>query len=295
MSDQLNFGQQQPQPAKGGGILQPILIGAVLALAGANVYQFVQSDRLKEDIAKVRKEYKEDVEGLKIASSQNAQASRRNQEALEAQLEATRRQAAMAVGQAKDEALRRAETLTRKIAEEQEKQKKIVAEEFSKVREEAKAEVETKVGEVKTEVSGVRDEVKTNKSELDKTISDLKTVRGDMGVQSGLIATNSKELAALRALGERNYFEFNLGRTKEPQKVGDILVQLRKTDQKRNRYWLDIIADDKRVEKKEKGVAEPVQFYTSKARLPYELVVMEVKKDMIVGYLATPKVMEPRR
>jgi hypothetical protein len=152
----------------------------------------------------------------------------------------------------------------------------------------------TKIGEVSTEVGTVKTDLSSTKAELEKTIASLKSVSGDLGVQSGLIATNSKELAALKALGERNYFEFNLGKTKQPQRVGDIMLQLKKTDQKKNKYTVEITADDKRVEKKDKGVNEPVQFYTSKARQPYEIVVNEVKKDVIVGYLSTPKVQTGR-
>jgi hypothetical protein len=78
--------------------------------------------------------------------------------------------------------------------------------------------------------------------------------------------------------------------------VGDILVQLKKSDAKRNRFTLEIVADDKRVEKKDRTINEPVQFYVvSKARLPYELVVNEVRKDVVVGYLAAPKVKIPAR
>jgi hypothetical protein len=96
-------------------------------------------------------------------------------------------------------------------------------------------------------------------------------------------------LAALRRLGERNYFEFKLGKSKQPQRVADITLLLKKTDAKRNKYTVEVMADDKRVEKKDKNVNEPVQFYTSKARIPYELVVNTVGKDLISGYLATPK------
>jgi len=115
-----------------------------------------------------------------------------------------------------------------------------------------------------------------------------------MGVMSGLVATNGKELDALKQLGDRNYFEFNLGKTKAPQKVGDIAVQLKNTDPKKNKFTITVIADDKTVEKKDKNVNEPVQFYVAKARQPYELVVNEVKKNQIVGYLSTPKVQQSR-
>jgi len=76
--------------------------------------------------------------------------------------------------------------------------------------------------------------------------------------------------------------------------VGDVFIQLKRTDPKRNRFTIEILADDKKVEKKDKTVNEPVQFYTSKARQPYEIVVNEVRKDVIVGYLATPKVQAAR-
>ena len=278
--------------------MQPILIGAVVALFGGLVYQFLQYDKLNTKVVQVEKSYKEDVEALKIASSQSAQASRRNQETLQGQLEMAQRQAAMAVGQAREQAMARAETLTKAIVVEAAKQKAIVAAEFDKVKAETErvsTEASAKIGEVKTDVGVVKEDVKSTKSELDKTINSLKATQGDLGVQSGLIATNGTELQALKALGERNYFEFNLGKTKAPQRIGDVLVQLKKTDNKRNKYTVDIIADDKKVEKKDKGVSEPVQFYTTKARQPYEMVVMEVKKDQIVGYLATPKVTAPRK
>jgi hypothetical protein len=109
-------------------------------------------------------------------------------------------------------------------------------------------------------------------------------------VQSGLIATNAQELQALRRLGERNYIEIKLGKTKDRQRIGDITLLLKKTDPKKNKYTVEVMADDKLTEKKDKNVNEPVQFYTSKARQPYEIVINQVQKDMIVGYLSTPKV-----
>jgi hypothetical protein len=101
-------------------------------------------------------------------------------------------------------------------------------------------------------------------------------------------------LKALKELGDRNYFEFKLGKTKEPYKIADITVLLKKTDPKRNRYTIEVVADDKRFERKDKLVFEPVQFYMSKYRQPYELVVSEISKDRIAGYLAQPKVQVPR-
>jgi len=107
---------------------------------------------------------------------------------------------------------------------------------------------------------------------------------------SGLIATNSKQIQELRDLGDRNIYEFTLTKSGKIQKVGNVELMLRKADMGHNRFTLDVLADDKRVEKKDRTVNEPVQFYTSEARQPYEIVVNQVQKDKVVGYLATPKV-----
>ena len=130
---------------------------------------------------------------------------------------------------------------------------------------------------------------------MDATIAELRTVRGDLGVQSGLIATNARELSALKQMGERNYYEFNIAKSGGAQKIGVVTMSLKKADTKRNKYNLELVADDKKVEKKDKTINEPVQFYVAGARQPLEIVVNEVHKDRIAGYLATPKVIQARR
>lgn len=153
----------------------------------------------------------------------------------------------------------------------------------------ANTSLNSKLGEVSAAVGNVRSQATSAQTELQNTIAQLKSMQGDLGVQSGLIATNSGELAALKRLGERNYFEFKLIRTKQAQRVGDITLLLKKSDPKRNKYTIDVVADDKLTEKRDKSLNEPVQFYTGKVKQPYEIVVNQVQKDQIVGYLATPK------
>jgi chromosome segregation ATPase len=152
------------------------------------------------------------------------------------------------------------------------------------------AAVSTDVDGVKTDVTGVKSDVASTKDGLEKTGADLKRAVGDMGVMSGLIATNSKDLSALRELGERNYIEFDLSKTQMQKRIGDVTVTLRKSDPKHNRYTVAVTADDKLVEKRDKTINEPVQVYVHNSRQPYEIVVNQVKKDEIVGYLSTPKV-----
>lgn len=282
-----------PPSSSATGLKIAILFGFVIALLAFNIYLFLQLDHMRTDVSKMREQIMTEMANLRETSSVTTQTNRRHLDTLRDELEAARRQAAMAAGQAKQDATRRAEELAKQLEVEQRKQQEQVKSQIAEVKTDA-ASTAAKVGEVSTEVGAVKTDVQATKAELDKTIANLKSVQGDMGVQSGLIATNGKELAALRALGERNYFEFNLGKTKAPQKVGDISVLLKKTDPKKNKYTIELVADDKKVEKKDKNVNEPLQFYVSKARQPYEIVVNEVKKDQIVGYLATPKVQVAR-
>ncbi len=255
------------------------------ALAASNGFLLWKMDRQRQDltseIAAMRETIAGEMSSLRTSTSAK---TRETEESLRQQLDAARRQAAAAVGKAKIEAVRHAEQLTQQLAAEQQKQQQEVAGELSGLKDATSA-----ISAKTTEVGG---EVKNVKSELDSALSDLKSVRGDLGIQSGLIATNAKELAALKALGERKYFEFSLTKSKEPQMVGNIRLALVKADPKRNKYTLNVIADDKRIEKRDKTANEPVQFYVMGARLPYEIVVNEVRKDAVVGYLATPKAVE---
>ena len=103
-------------------------------------------------------------------------------------------------------------------------------------------------------------------------------------------------MTALRELGDRNYVEFQIQSNGKPRKVGDIQLAVKKTDRKRSKFTVDVIADDHKIEKRDKTANEPVQFYLlSKARQPYELVVNEVTKDAVKGYLAVPKVQLSRK
>jgi hypothetical protein len=272
----------------------PGLYGAVIALAAFAVYLFIQLDRTQTEVAKLRESVLTEITDVRETSSVTSEAQRRHLDSLRQQLDNARRSAARAAGQAKTEALRHAEELAKKLEEEQSKQQQIVKAELGQVRQ-AASTAHANIANVRTDVSSVKSEVASTRSELEKTIADLKRVKGDLGVQSGLIATNGTELAALKELGDRNYFDFNLVKSKRHVKVGDITMRLRGTKAKRNRFTIEIVADDKKVEKKDKTVNEPVQFYVARARQPYEIVVNEVNKDRISGYLATPKVQRARK
>jgi predicted nucleic acid-binding Zn-ribbon protein len=134
------------------------------------------------------------------------------------------------------------------------------------------------------DVSGVKNDLEDTKSKLDRAT-------GDMGVMSGLIARNHDDLEELRRKGDRNYYEFTIQRAKTPQRVGPVQISLNRTDAKKSKYTMTVLADDKTIEKKDKTAGEPVQFYVKgTARYaPYELVVFDVGKNQVSGYLSTPK------
>jgi len=271
-----------------------LVAGAIIALVGANIYLFVQLDKVKTDLAQTHDKLLTELSNLRDASSVNTASQQRHLETLKEELEAARTQlrneSRTMSSQAKAEATARAEQLTKQLETEQAKVQQQVSSEISEVKQSA-TQANSKIGEVSTDVGSLRSQASATQSQLEKTIADLKSTKGDLGVQSGLIATNAGELAALKRLGERNYFEFNLGKDaeKKPQRVGDITIQIKKLDPKKNKYTINVMADDKLTEKKDKGVNEPIQFYTSKARQPYEIVVNSVAKDQLKGYLSTPK------
>jgi chromosome segregation ATPase len=141
------------------------------------------------------------------------------------------------------------------------------------------------------DVSKLNGDVSGVKNDLDETKSKLDRATGDMGVMSGLIARNHDDLDELKRKGDRNYYEFTLQKSKTPQHVGPVQMSVNKTDAKKSKYTMTVLADDKSIEKKDKTAGEPVQFYVKgTARYaPYEIVVFEVGKNQITGYLSTPK------
>jgi len=177
-------------------------------------------------------------------------------------------------------------------ANELQRQQQAAAASIAAQAEQEKKDVSTvsgEVGSVKTDVGGVKTDVAATKASLEATIAKLQTTMGDLNVQSGLIANTRGDLEALKHKGDRQYYEFTLLKGAKPQAFSTVALQLKKTDPKRGKYSLDVTADDKTIEKKDKNQSEPVQFYTGRDHMLYELVVWSVDKNKITGYLSTPK------
>jgi acetolactate synthase small subunit len=267
----------------------PLLAGGLIALAAANIYLYVQLDHLQTDTTQKIEKLTAAVGGVRDASSVSTAAQARHIDALKEELANANSQARSMSSQAKVEAQAHADQLARQLQAEEAKMQQQVTGQISEVNQSVTA-ANAKIADVSTDVGAVKSQAAMTQSQLEKTIADLKSVTGDLGVQSGLIATNGTELQALRLRGERNYIDIKLGKTKVPQRFGDITLKLESADPKHNKYSVTLMADDKSTQKKDKSVNEPVQFYTSKGgHTPYELVINQVTKTGIVGYLSTPK------
>ena len=293
-------------PQQRSGLTTALVAGAMIALLASVIYLFVQIDHLQTDVAKMKEQFTNELSNQKDATTVTTVAHQKRIEELKEQLESARTQlnaeAKNLSAQAKLEATAHTDALAKQIASEEAQLKQTQAaqqSEIGDVKQSASA-ANAKIADVSTDVGGVKTNLSATQAELQKTIASLKSTQGDLGVQSGLIATNGSELAALKALGERNYIDVKLAEAKgktKPTKYADITLLLEKVDAKKNTYSVKIMIDDKPTERKDRSINEPVQFYTTKGgHIPYELVINSIdKKDKeVVGYLSTPKVQATR-
>jgi hypothetical protein len=203
----------------------------------------------------------------------------------------TKSQAAAASQHAR-EAVSHTDQLAEKIGADRQSRSQEVAGELGQIKQ-AEATSTARIEGVTADIASIKNEVASSRYDLQQTVSELKRVTGDLGMQSDYIATNAKQLQALRLLGERSYFDFHVARGAKAQRVGDISIILKKTDPKHNKFTLEVLSGDVKTAETERSINEPVQFYVTKARskgrMAVEIVVNEVQKDYIVGYLSTPR------
>jgi chromosome segregation ATPase len=152
------------------------------------------------------------------------------------------------------------------------------------------------IGAVTTEVNGVKGQVTKVSADINDTRTDLaatkgklETAIGDINKHGELIATTHDQLEQLRHRGDRDYIEFTLHKGKEPTHLSSVSLQLKKVDPKKGEFTLYVMADDKRIEKKDRNINEPLQFYTGRERNLFEVVINAVDKDVVSGYMSTPK------
>lgn len=275
------------------------LAAGLVALTVFAFYQHSQVNDLRQDLAA----NKAQTAAIQDQLAQQSTSLNGTVSQLQSQLSDTEQETSQSIAKAQSDARRHAEivagnvqkTLEQKNAQSQE----AINEELAGVKNAAAdsaSQISSKIDGVGASVDSVKTDLASTKAVADKTATDLQRATGDMGLMSGLIATNGKEIQELRALGDRNIYEFTITKKSGLQRVGDVQIRLTKTDDKHGRFTIAVMSNDKLVEKKDKTIDEPVQFYAANGgRTPDEVVVNEVGKDTIKGYLATPKIATARK
>jgi chromosome segregation ATPase len=254
------------------GALIGVVAAAFLLAIGGLVWSYVLSGRLgRQETA------------LTAANDQNTKLAAELRET-NARLKVTTEQLGQSLGLTQ----KQLEAKTQEVLQRQQADNaKLVAQQ--KATNQQVSAVSSAVTDVKTDVGGVKTDVAKTQSALATAVGQLTSMRGDLDGHSSLIARNHDELEVLKHKGDRNYFEFTLAKG-EKKPVSTVSLELKKSDQKKSRFTVVVYADDIKVEKKDKNINEPLQFYTGKDRMLYELVVNSIgSKNQITGYISTPK------
>ncbi len=248
-----------------------LLILAILFVAGT-VFGYVTTQQHVQKLAT----------DLSASQAQVAELQKRVQSS-----EAQEETIAQRLGMTKKELMERAAALQA----QQRADESLLAKEAKETKEskEQIGQVSGEVAGVKTDVGGVKTDVASTKADLEATKAKLQSTIGDLGVQTGLIARTSGDLEILKHKGDRNYYEFTLLKGAKPQPVATVSLQLKKLDAKHGKFTMNVTSDDKTIEKRDRTIAEPIQFYSGRDHLLFELVVWTVDKNKATGYLSTPK------
>jgi septal ring factor EnvC (AmiA/AmiB activator) len=259
-------------PRSYSGALLAAIAVALLAGVGGLIWNYVQSgtltnqqkeiDAAKDQSKKLAADLRETDARLKVANEELGQSLGLSQKQMDARAQ---------------EILRREQADNQRLENAQKQTAQAVN------------GLSTDVSGVKTDVGGVKTDLSKTKTELATTINQLQSMKGDLDGHSTLIARTHDELELLKHRGDRNYYEFTL--TKGQKKaVGTVSLQLTKADPKKYTFSLTVVSDDKPVPKNNKGVNEPLQFYSGKDPQLFEVVVNAIgSKNQVSGYLSAPK------
>jgi len=264
-----------------GWVVPVVIVIAILALIGIGVgwkgLTEAQNSRvaLNNDIQTLKQGYTSDVASLQQRLAQNEKANTdlqgdlnvvtKHLQITQSQLKKARKEAQDATQQVRDDA----------------------AKQIADMGTEVNGQLATKASN--DDVKAVNGAVTGVRTDLDTTRNDLQMARSEMGT---LIAKNHDDIETLRRLGQRDYIEFTIASKNTPQKVGDVTIELKSTDPKKNQCNLAVVVDDKRTEKRARTINEPIFFYAHGSRRPMEIVINQVDKNKVVGYLSVPKPVE---
>lgn len=281
--------------ASRGNWIHFVFSGAIL-LGSIAFYETSQAEALRREVAQLQRDNSVLRTNVSTSDRSVQRALAAFQEELDrfhTELVSARTETGESLTVAQEAAVRHADMLVGRLEKkrrQQEARQRQLSAELNKVKQ-STAETSTRLNGISSDVGTVKSEVESVSSVARQASANLQQTRGDVGMVSGLVATNSDEIQMLRDLDDRNVYEFTLAKSTGMQRVGDVQVALDRTDAKRNLFTVEILAGDQRVEKRDKNVNEPVQFYVpGRGGQPYEMVVNQVGRNTVKGYLATPKI-----
>jgi chromosome segregation ATPase len=193
--------------------------------------------------------------------------------------------AKQAAAQARKE-MAKSETALRQALDDQAKSVTTLREQSDAQLAAVRSETTSQFGEVNSQVSTVKTDLESTRTDLAANRREMGDIRDSLGRE---IAKNSDELAVLKRRGERDYFEFDIKKTKDMERVAGIRLQLNKADVKARKYDITLQVDDSKLQKKGQLLNEPIHLSVGKDRVRYELIVNTIDKDRIRGYISTPK------
>ena len=144
-------------------------------------------------------------------------------------------------------------------------------------------ELQARIDDQQKELKETQDLVAKNRADLEGSLSSTKDEL------NGSIAKTHEELVVLQKRGERNYFEFDLTKSKQFQRFGPLTLSLRRTDAKHMNYDLSMVVDDNQLSKKRVNLFEPIWLHTENESQPVQVVVNKIGKNSVHGYISAPK------
>jgi chromosome segregation ATPase len=271
---------------RSGGRAWKIIGGvAVAALIGFNVQLMNKVGGIEESAATERAALTAEVGDLEASLSAQSGMHQREISALHTSVEQTKKEAA---ARARSEARRGAEQLSKTIAEKEQQQQDMFLSEIGNVRGVTDTNRQG-IEDVNVKVSGVQTDVDETRVALGETADMLTTTQGDVDAISGRVGTHEAAIERLRMHGQRDVTQFELAVAKVRTKVESIHMRVKDIDHRKNRYTLEVMADDKITVHKNRLLNQPVEFYVTGVSQPYEVVITDIEPNQVTGFLATPK------
>jgi chromosome segregation ATPase len=276
----------QPQPEKKSISGQMIALALVIVFAAAtNVYLFSRMKSLEVEAHTLRTQIDTEIAKVHESSAYRNIQARREFEDLREEVKKTRSQ----ITKETDANTRvRTRSLADNVAKKQREQQEMLLGEIRVVSGKA-GEVQQGVDEVRTDVQAMQSDAEETRAQLNETGAMLRSTHSHVMDLDGQVSGNAAGIENLRKLGERERIGFALKKTDRMQRVGGIYLRLKNTSPKNNRFTLEVMADDKKVEQRKKHIHEAMRFYLPGSAQPYDIVITAVRKDQVNGYVSRPK------